>query len=359
MVESLGTVPPLCREIQLSIRIRTHLALLLVAALFLTALPAGAVPSKADKMAQARAVKGQISRLNDQIEIANENYNEAASKHAVLRAQTRTAARREAKAKRRIAVLQRHLGTRASDMYRTGPLGFLDVLLGSRSFDELSTTWDILNDLNRDDSKSIEQMKAAKIEAAAAHKEYATKARAAAHQVSIMSDEKSSAEGRRAEKASKLRGIEAEVRAIQNAEEAAARAEASRNPSGGGGGGGNWPNPTIPAHGSVVTYARSRLGLPYVWAASGPRAFDCSGFTMWCYRQIGISLPHSSRAQINIGQRVSRANLQPGDLVFFGSPIHHVGMYIGGGLMIHSPHSGDVVKIAPAFRSNYVGASRP
>lgn len=310
-------------------------------------------------MAQARAVKGQIERLNTQIEIASENYNEANAKHAVLLAQTRSAARRETKAKKRIAVLQKHLGTRASDMYRSGPLGFLHVLLGSRSFDELATTWDILKGLNRDDAESIVEMKEAKAEAAAAHKELAAKERASKRQVAVMAAQKASYRRMRADKASKLRGIEAEIRSIQAAEEAAARARARRNPYSGGGGGGNWPNPSIPAHGSVVAYARSRLGLPYVWAASGPRAFDCSGLTMWCYRQIGISLPHSSRAQINCGQRVSRANLKPGDLVFFGSPIHHVGMYIGGGMMIHAPHSGDVVKIAPAFRGDYVGASRP
>jgi peptidoglycan DL-endopeptidase CwlO len=80
---------------------------------------------------------------------------------------------------------------------------------------------------------------------------------------------------------------------------------------------------------------------------------------VWSYARIGMSLPHSSRALIGCGQRVSKSNLQPGDLVFFGSPIHHVGIYIGGGMMIHAPHSGDVVKISPAFRSNYVGACRP
>ncbi len=310
-------------------------------------------------MAQARAVKSQIDRINHQIDVANENYLEARSKHRVLLAQTRAAARREAKAKKRIGVLQKHLGTRASDMYRTGPLGFLDVLLGAKSFDELSTTWDILKDLNRDDSKSIVQMKEAKAEAAAAHKEYSIKERASARQVGIMRAQTASYRRMKSEKASKLRGIESEIRSIEAAEEAAARAAVRRNPGGGGGGGGNWPNPSIPAHGSAVTYARSRLGLPYVWAAAGPRAFDCSGLTMWAYRQIGISLPHSSRAQINVGQRVSRANIQPGDLVFFGSPIHHVGMYVGGGMMIHAPHSGDVVKYAPAFRGDYVGASRP
>ena len=273
----------------------------------------------------------------------------------VLLAQTRAAARREAKAKKRIRVLQRHLGTRASDMYRTGPLGFLDVLLGAKSFDELSTTWDILKDLNEDDSESIGEMKVAKAEAAAARKEFNAKTAAAKKQKDIKAAQTASYRSMKAAKASKLSGIEAEIQAIENAEEAAARAAARSNPSGGGNGGGNWPNPTIPAHGSVVTYAKSRLGLPYVWAASGPRSFDCSGFTMWCYRQIGISLPHSSRAQINVGQRVSRANIQPGDLVFFGSPIHHVGMYVGGGMMIHSPNTGSVVKYSPAFRGDYAG----
>ena len=224
-------------------------------------------------MAQARAVKGQIDRLDNQIDIANENYLEARSKHAVLLAQTRAAARREAKAKKRIRVLQRHLGTRASDMYRTGPLGFLDVLLGAKSFDELSTTWDILKDLNRDDSKSIVQMKEAKAEAMAAHKEFATKERASKRQVAIMAGQTASYKRMKADKASKLRGIEAEIRSIEAAEEAAARAAARAQASsgGGGGGGGNWPAPTIPAHGTVVQYARSRLGCPYVWAGSGPR----------------------------------------------------------------------------------------
>jgi cell wall-associated NlpC family hydrolase len=328
----------------------------------MTATPAGAVPSKADKLAQARAVKGQIDQLDNQIEVANENFLEARSKHAVLLAQTRAAARREAKARRRIGVLQKHLGTRAVNMYRTGPLGFLDVLLGAKSFDELTTTWDLLKDLNRDDSAAIVEMKEAKAEATAAHREFATKERASKKQVAIMGAQTASYKRAKADKASKLNGIEAEIRSIEAAQEAAALAAARSNPGGGGGGGGsdgNWPNPTIPAHGSVVQYARSRLGLPYVWAAAGPRSFDCSGLMMWCYRQIGISLPHSSRAQINVGQRVSRANLQPGDLVFFGSPIHHVGMYVGGGMMIHAPHSGSVVSYSSAFRGDYAGACRP
>jgi cell wall-associated NlpC family hydrolase len=81
---------------------------------------------------------------------------------------------------------------------------------------------------------------------------------------------------------------------------------------------------------------------------------------MYCYNKVGVSLSHSSASQIGEGARVSRANLEPGDLVFFGrSSIHHVGIYIGGGMMIHAPHTGDVVKISSMDRSDYAGACRP
>ncbi len=81
---------------------------------------------------------------------------------------------------------------------------------------------------------------------------------------------------------------------------------------------------------------------------------------MWAYRQAGVSLPHFAASQINYGRRVSRSQLQPGDLVFFGSPIHHVGMYVGGGDFVHAPHTGDVVKISSlSDRGDYVGACRP
>jgi cell wall-associated NlpC family hydrolase len=121
----------------------------------------------------------------------------------------------------------------------------------------------------------------------------------------------------------------------------------------------NYATPSIPAHGGVVAYAKSRIGCPYVWAASGPSEFDCSGLAMWCYGKIGISLPHSSQEQYNSGPHVSRKDLEPGDLVFFGSPIHHVGIYVGGGEMIEAPYTGARVRYASAFRSDYAGACRP
>src|SRR3954452_13562241 len=95
----------------------------------------------------------------------------------------------------------------------------------------------------------------------------------------------------------------------------------------------------------AVNSALAQLGDPYAWAGAGPNSFDCSGLTQFAYQAAGISLPHSSRAQSTMGAPVSRGALQPGDLVFFYSPVSHVGIYIGNGQIVHAPSAGDVVKI--------------
>ena len=96
----------------------------------------------------------------------------------------------------------------------------------------------------------------------------------------------------------------------------------------------------------AVDTALAQQGKPYVWAAAGPGSYDCSGLTQFAYRAAGIPLPHSSRMQSTIGAPVARGDLRPGDLIFFYSPVGHVGIYIGGGKMVHAPTSGDVVRIA-------------
>lgn len=99
------------------------------------------------------------------------------------------------------------------------------------------------------------------------------------------------------------------------------------------------------SYGSVISAAESQMGKAYQWGAAGPSRYDCSGLTMWAFAKVGISLPHSAALQSQMGTRVSISQLQPGDLVFWGSPAHHVGIYIGGGKFIHAPKTGDVVKI--------------
>jgi cell wall-associated NlpC family hydrolase len=112
----------------------------------------------------------------------------------------------------------------------------------------------------------------------------------------------------------------------------------------------------------VVSIAMQYLGIPYKWGAASPSAgFDCSGLTMYVFNQVGVSLPHYAAAQYGLGVAVSKDQLQPGDLVFFRG-LGHMGMYIGGGNMIHAPRTGDVVKISSIYESyyvaNWVGARR-
>ncbi|MGW5719141.1 C40 family peptidase [Amycolatopsis sp. NPDC003865] len=115
--------------------------------------------------------------------------------------------------------------------------------------------------------------------------------------------------------------------------------------------------PTAAAQ-TALDAALSKLGKPYGWGDTGPNSFDCSGLMLWAYKQAGLTLPRSSREQSTFGAAVPRDQLQPGDLVFFYSPVSHVGMYIGDGKMVHAPDTGDVVKISP-LQSQYSGARRP
>jgi peptidoglycan DL-endopeptidase CwlO len=125
---------------------------------------------------------------------------------------------------------------------------------------------------------------------------------------------------------------------------------------------GSYPNVVLPEVSTVglvaLRAALTRRGDPYVWAMAGPSEFDCSGLVVWAFAQEGISLPHYTGSLWNSGMHVSRANLEPGDLLFFFQDISHVGFYLGNGLMLDAPSSGQVVQVQPIWWNLFVGAVR-
>jgi cell wall-associated NlpC family hydrolase len=144
---------------------------------------------------------------------------------------------------------------------------------------------------------------------------------------------------------------------------AAAKAAAAAAASANTGIVGNVPGPPPapnPNAGAAVQAAYSVIGTPYVWGSADPNVgFDCSGLTMWSWAHAGVSLPHSSAAQYAALPHVDRSNLQPGDLLFFYTPISHVGMYLTPSTMIDANHPGDVVNVRPISWDSFVGAARP
>lgn len=122
------------------------------------------------------------------------------------------------------------------------------------------------------------------------------------------------------------------------------------------------PPSDVPVSGraaAAVQYALAQVGDSYVYGAAGPDAFDCSGLTMMAWAQAGVGLPHSSSAQYSSGSHVAFSDLQPGDLVFYYSPISHVGMYIGNGMIVHAANPGTGVVVAGVSSMPYTGAVRP
>lgn len=118
----------------------------------------------------------------------------------------------------------------------------------------------------------------------------------------------------------------------------------------------------VPASGrakAAVATALAQVGKKYRWGGTGPGAFDCSGLTRFAMAAAGVSEPHSASAQRQAGPSIARGDLQPGDLVFFGSPAYHVGMYVGGGQMVHAPGAGRSVRVDSVDQPGYSGAIRP
>jgi cell wall-associated NlpC family hydrolase len=311
--------------------------------LFLTAAPiAGATPIS-DKRARAREIAAKLEALYPKVSLAVERYNQAMDSLATVRQQISDNQRMLKVAEYNLALARKQLETRAVTMYKTRDVGFVDVLFATNSFDELVTQLDLMERLGQSDVDTVKSIASYKRDVNDRRIKLEADKKAAVELVAEAKAEKDKVQTLEAKLERMVRGVKAEIRRLQAQAAAAAEAKAQQS-----WGGGSVPvvDPGGPGHPEIVALAQRELGDPYVFAAAGPSAFDCSGLTMYCYAQIGIFMPHAATAQQQMSTPVPINALLPGDLVFFGGPgaSYHVGIYAGGGSMIHAPHTGDVVR---------------
>jgi peptidoglycan DL-endopeptidase CwlO len=332
-------------------------------------------PSVSSKQAQAQGVLAQIQGLDANLERAVDAYNLANEKLGQIESDLQENKLELRLARRNLTRAQTMLSERLVQMYTSGGEDTgLEVLLGASSIDELISRIDTAN---RVSDQSTEVLRQVKIYRAVVKERRARLKTAHVEQARLVAErsaQKASIEGQLAERRQLLSSIKSEIAQIQAAEQArqaelAAQARARLENAGAtvldasAGAVVNPPDSYAPPpakYGGVVGIAMQYLGIPYVYGGASPAGFDCSGFVMYVFAQVGISLPHNAAAQYGYGMPVSRDQLQPGDLVFFNG-LGHDGIYIGGNQFIHSPHTGDVVKISSItgwYASTWVGARR-
>jgi cell wall-associated NlpC family hydrolase len=346
----------------------------------LAVLPGAAV---AEPRASTITVQRQVDSLHQQAEQAVERYNNARVQLGEVRLRLTQVTHRLEKAQGQLTTLRSTMGRMAAATYKSGGLdASMQLLLSDQpeAFLQQATT---LDQLGRRQASSLRKITAARQRLAQDQLAVDQQRAQMAQLQSSLQSEKTAIEARLSEATALLGTLKASDRAqLAAAARAAAalavaqRASAPRasrqaprpRPASGTTGGTTRSKPTYrkPTYSgassgraaTAVRTAYAQLGDPYVWGASGPNAFDCSGLTSYAWRSAGVSLPHSSSAQYSSGRRISRSELRPGDLVFFYSPISHVGIYIGGGRMIDAPYPGRNVKITSIATMPYSGAVR-
>lgn len=296
-------------------------------------------------------VKAAMDLLYEEAEAATERYNGAKEKadeaqRALGGLQDVTARKTDELNSARSA-----LGSLAATQYRSGTLGAAVQLAMSDDPQEYLDRAALITRAGNRNAAEISTVRR-KLDEVGQLKEQA------AGRLADLRARQGELAGHKAEIEAKLKAAEELLAKLTAEERAAYEARSSRSAPAGSA-------PRVPpaTDGSraarAVAFAYGAIGKPYVWGATGPGSYDCSGLTQAAWRAAGVSLPRTTYTQINAGQRISRDQLAPGDLVFFYSGVTHVGMYVGNGQMVHAPRPGSTVRVAPIDSMPWAGASRP
>ncbi len=313
------------------------------------AAPGTPAPTNSTQAADLVAARGH------QLEVVTEEFNEAREALNAQRAAAEAAAAQLAQATAALGAAQQQVRGIARSAYTGEGMGSFRALMTSESADEFVGRVATLQSIAGHQSVILADAAVANVAAAQAQAAAEQAAAEAQQQFNAVAAKQAALQQEIAGYQAAFDSLSAEEQRVAAAghegADRASRAEREPLPPAG---------PVMAGSAAaqkIIDVAMAQRGKPYVWAASGPGSYDCSGLTAYAFRAAGISLPHSSRMQSQMGQPVSRDQLQPGDLVFFYSPVSHVGIYIGNGQMVHAPTSGDVVKVAPLM-GGYSGARR-
>jgi cell wall-associated NlpC family hydrolase len=342
---------------------RTHLvARLTIVVLLATSATIGAttLSSAAPSREEVQRAEARLEALNGELSLMVEQYNQARIRLQEVQARLADVRSQARKAQATADRATTSLNANAARAYR-GVGSQIAQLFESSSLADFSDRLEFIGSMAQADSDLAIQAELARQEA----KWTAAELAATADERQGIVEDLAAKQDQIQERVAEARELYEELdREYQEALAAQAAAEAAADAGSSGTGGDPSPIPPPPAPNgnvaAVLQAAYSVIGTPYQWGGASPETgFDCSGFTMWSWAHAGVSLPHSSASQYASLPHVAREDVQPGDLLFFYSPISHVAMYVGGGRMIHSSHPGTTVSVVSVYWDSFVGAARP
>ncbi|OLZ74158.1 hypothetical protein AV521_00180 [Streptomyces sp. IMTB 2501] len=317
---------------------RTRVTVLTTAAAAAVALSANAADAAPSQKPGKDEVKAKVDKLYEQAEQATEKYNGAKEKQQKLQEEISTIQDSVARGQQELNKLRDGLGSLATSQYRSGGIDASVQLFLSSDPDDFLDKASALDQLSSRQVETLKKIQDKQRELAQERAEATEKLKDLASARTELGDKKKDVQSKLAEAQKLLNTLTAKEKAALAAEQARAshssteRVDLGNDDSASG------------RAAAAFSAAQSQLGRPYVYGASGPSSFDCSGLTSWAYAQAGVSIPRTSESQTGIGTRLTRGQLQVGDLVFFFNDLHHVGLYAGNGQILHAPRTGTVVR---------------
>lgn len=317
--------------------------------LFLSKSPdAACAETLSDLQSQRNQLADDLSEAQDKLDQASNDYDEAMTRSQEASREVEASNEKITSLSSQEADIQQRVNARSVSSYKdkaTPNQMLLDAIGESSNISDMIGKMFMISSLNKSDAQELQDLKNVQSSLEEENQRLTTAQQEA-------DDALSQAQSIQQEAQSTVNDISSKMSSLDDGIKAKVReqAETRRSSSSSGNGGVSGSGAGIPSNGSVVDYAVSRLGCPYVWAASGPNSFDCSGLVMWCYSQVGKSLPHNSESLYSSAKaRIPISEAEPGDVLYRSG---HVGIYVGNGQAIHAPTTGDVVRYTSASSFN-------